>query len=285
MVADLVNRHEVSERRACEVLGQHRTTQRHVPRRPDDQAKLVAAMLALVSKHPRFGYRRICMLLRRQGWKVNRKRIYRLWKANGLKVPVVRRKRRRVGHDGNACNKRKSLGKDDVWAWDFIEDSTTKGVKLRWLSVIDEYTRECVVLQVATSMGAQAVIEMLSRAVQMRGRPRYVRSDNGPEFIAKAIQEWLTSAGVGGLYIEPGAPWQNGYAESFHSRVRDEFLNMEQFTSITEARVLTAAWKEAYNRERPQKALGELTPLEYGDKCERYDSPKPTPNRSHDGSG
>jgi putative transposase len=259
----------VSERRACRVLGQPRSTQRRAPVRRADEPRLVRRMLELARAHPRFGYRRVAALLRREGWRVNRKRVYRLWRQQGLKVPQRRRKKRRLGHSRNGCARRRPRHRGDVWAWDFVHDRTEDGRPLKWLSVVDEYTRECVVLEARRSLTADAVVEVLRAAVGERGWPAHVRSDNGPEFIAAAIREWLGQSGVRTLYIAPGAPWENGYAESFHSRLRDELLNAELFTSLAEARVLAAEWKEAYNHERPHSALGYQTPAEFASTCPR----------------
>src|SRR5262249_31683275 len=157
---------------------------------------------------------RIGVLLRRDGWRVNRKRVYRLWRQQGLKVPRKQREKRRLGHSGNSCTRRRPRGEDDVWAWDFIHDRTEGGGPLQWLSVVDEYTRECLVLEVRRGLPATTVIELLTKVVQRRGWPGHIRSDNGPEFMALAIRQWLE--GVQTLYIAPGAPWENGYAESFH---------------------------------------------------------------------
>jgi transposase InsO family protein len=275
-VAHLRQRFRIAERRACRLLDQPRSTQRQqpAPARPDE-TRLVRRMLELVRAHPRFGYRRIWALLRREGWRINRKRVYRLWQREGLKVPRKQRKRRRLGHSANGCQRRRPLGKDDVWAWDFIHDRTSDGRPLKWLSVVDEYTRECLVLEVRRSLPAGAVVELLVKVVELRGTPAHVRSDNGPEFIAAAIRHWLAQDGIETLYIEPGAPWENGYAESFHSRLRDELLNGEEFDSLTEARVLAEDWQRDYNERRPHSALGYQTPSEYAARCPRRCSRRP----------
>jgi putative transposase len=174
-------------------------------------------MAALVRKHPRYGYRRIWALLRREGYRVNRKRIYRLWKREGYRVPSAQHKKRRLGTSENACHRRRPEHKDHVWALDFIFDRDERGRSLKWLSVVDEFTRECPVLLVGRSITAMDVIDELIRLMTTRGVPGHIRADNGPEFIAKAIRCWLARAGVSTLYVEPGAPWENGYAESFHA--------------------------------------------------------------------
>jgi putative transposase len=227
----------------------------------------VQHMLELVGQHPRFGYRRIWALLRRDGWRVNRKRVYRLWRRQGLKVPRRKKKKRRLGHKENGCVRHQALARNHVWAWDFIHDRTADGRPLKWLSVVDEYTRECVALEVARSMSAKRVTEILAEVIRGRGAPVHIRSDNGPEFIAQAIRGWLAEARVGPLYIEPGSPWENGYAESFHSKLRDELLDREVFSSPLEARVLSAAWREDYDHKRPHSSLGYQTPAEFARTC------------------
>lgn len=224
-------------------------------------------MLELVRQHPRYGYRRLWALLRQEGWCVNRKRVYRLWRQQGLKVPRRRKKKRRLGHKENGCSHRRALARNHVWAWDFIHDQTADGRPLKWLTVVDEYSRECVALEVGRSMTARKVTDILTQCVRERGTPVHVRSDNGPEFIAAAIRQWMAEAKMEALYIEPGSPWENGYAESFNSKVRDELLNQEEFTSELEARVLSAAWKEDYNEHRPHSSLGYQTPAAFARSC------------------
>jgi transposase InsO family protein len=262
----------VSQRRACRVLGQPRSTQRQTPKAKEEEGRLVMRMLELVRRHPRYGYRRIWALLRREGWRVNRKRVHRLWRKQGLKVPRKQRKKRRLGSSANGCVRRPAEHKDHVWAWDFLHDRTTDGRPLKWLTLVDEYTRECLALEVRRGMTAGAVSEVLAGVVRERGAPTHIRSDNGPEFIAKVIRAWMAKAGLETLYIEPGAPWENGYAESFNSKVRDELLNAEEFSSELEARVLGKAWRQEYNQVRPHSSLGYRTPAEYGAMCPRADS-------------
>jgi transposase InsO family protein len=254
------------------VLGQPRSTQRQAPRARAEEGRLVARILELVRRHPRFGYRRIWALLRREGWRVNRKRVFRLWRQQGLKVPRKQRKKRRRGSSANSCVRRPAEHKDHVWAWDFLHDRTTAGGPLKWFTLVDEYTRECLALEARRGMTAREVNAVLAGVVRERGAPAHIRSDNGPEFIAKAIRTWMTGAGLETLYIAPGAPWENGYAESFNSKVRDELLNAEEFGSVREARVLAAAWKREYNHVRPHGALGYRTPAEYGAMCPRANS-------------
>jgi putative transposase len=257
----------VSERRACCVLDQPRASQRYQAKPRSDEAALVKRMLELVRVHPRYGYRFITAKLRQEGWHVNAKRVYRLWRREGLKVPQKKRKRRRLGSSENACHRRRAEHRDHVWCWDFIFDRTASGSQLKWLSIEDEYTRENLALKVDRSITSEDVIDTLAELFAMRGVPGHIRSDNGPEFIAQAIGRWLEQLEVETLYIAPGAPWENGYAESFHSRLRDEFLALEEFENLVAARRLTAAWREDYNHHRPHSSLGYVTPTEYAARC------------------
>lgn len=275
----------VSERRACGVVGPPRATQRQRPQPRADEARLVARMRELVRPHPRFGYRRTRALLVVGGWRVGRKRVHRLWRANGPNVPRKVRKKRRLGSGENGCARRRAAGEDDVRCWDFIHDRTASGGPLKWLSVVDEYTRGCVALEVRRSPPASGVAAVPERLAMSRGMPGHIRSDNGPAFIAAAIRGWLSGAGVGTLYVGPGAPWGNGYAESFHGRLRDEFLGAEVFTSRLEARVLGAEWRRAYNQGRPHGSLGYKTPAEFAARCPRHAAAKPSPSRGHMSSG
>jgi transposase InsO family protein len=226
-------------------------------------------MLELVREHPRYGYRRIGALLRREGWRANRKRVYRLWRREGLKVPQKRRKKRHLGHSANGCVRLRAEHMDHVWAWDFIYDRTSNGRTLKWLSVVDEYTRECLALVVARSLRAEDVIEVLAELFQVRGVPKHLRSDNGPEFIARALPRWLERTGATTLYIAPGAPWENGYAESFHARLRDELLDVEVFSNLAEAKELAERWRLDYHHRRPHSALHDQTPAEFAAGCRK----------------
>lgn len=257
----------VSERRACRVINQPRMSQRYQAKPRDDERALVKRMLELVRQRPRFGYRRIAALLRKEFWRASATRIYRLWRREGLKVPQQKRKRRRLGKSENGCHRRRAEHKDHVWCWDFVFDHATSGSTLKWLSIVDEHTRECLALKVDRSITSEDVIDRLAELFAMRGVPRAIRSDNGPEFIARAIQRWLRQVEVETLYIEPGSPWENGYAESFHSRLRDEFLALEVFENLAAARKLTAAWRDDYNHYRPHSSLGYVAPVEFAARC------------------
>jgi transposase InsO family protein len=260
------------------VLDQPRSTQRYGAKGASwEEWKLVARMHELVREHPRYGYRRITALLRREGWHVNRKRIYRLWRQEGLKVPQKQRKRRHLGHSGNSCARRRAEQKDDVWAWDFIHDRTITGRPLKWLAITDEYTRECLALEVDGSITADKVLDVLVRLFLTRGVPTHIRSDNGPEFIAGAIRDHLEQTGVETLYIEPGSPWENGYAESFFSRLRDELLNCEEFADLAEARWFAKRRKQEHNEERPHSSLGYQTPSEFAAGCAAASAPATPP--------
>jgi putative transposase len=253
----------VSQRRACRALDQNRASQRYTPRRADDEGKLIESMHAVVRAHPRYGYRFVWAKLRQSGWRVNRKRVQRLWRREGLKVPHKRVKKRRLGTSENGISRRKAAGKNHVWAFDFIFDRTSNGRSIKWLSVVDEFTRECLALEVSRSMSSGDVIDVLSELMAIRGVPGHVRCDNGPEFIALALRGWLELSGVKTLYIEPGSPWQNGYAESFHSRLRDELLETEVFETLKEAKDLATAWRLDYNHHRPHSSLRYMTPATF----------------------
>ena len=258
---------ETSQRRACAVADQPRSTQRYAARPASDEAAVVSRMHELVRAQPRFGYRRIGALLQREGFRANFKRVYRLWRREGLKVPRQRRKKRRLGSSANSCVRRRAEHRNHVWCWDFIFDRTASGGSLKWLSVVDEYTRECLVLKAARSIRSADVIEFFQGLFVAHGVPEHIRSDNGPELMARELRSWLSAARIGPLYIEPGAPWENGYAESFHSKLRDEFLSCEVFESVKAAQALGTAWRVSYNEHRPHMSLGYRTPAEFARAC------------------
>ena len=258
---------EVSERRACQVIGQPRSTQRYAAKERDGERPLVQRMLELVRRHPRYGYRRMWALLRSEGFRVNVKRIYRLWRKEGLKVPQKQRKKKRLGCSANSCVRHRAEHIDHVWAYDFVSDQITDGRTLKFLTVEDEYTREALAIEVERSITSTDLIETLRYLFEVRGAPKFIRSDNGPEFIAQALRRWLAESGVGTLYIEPGAPWENGFNESFNSRFRDELLNGELFTSLKEAKVVTEDYRLEYNHRRPHSSLGYQTPAAFAAAC------------------
>lgn len=251
-------------------MDQPRGSQRYAAAPRDDEAGLVKRMRELAGERPRFGYRRIAALLRREDWRANATRVLRLWRREGLKVPQKRRNKRGLGVSEHACHKQRAERMNDVWCWEFVFDRTTAGSPLKWLSIIDEHTRECLALKADRNITSEDVIDTLAELFAMRGVPRAIRSDNGPEFVALAIQRWLEQVDVKTLYVAPGSPWQNGYAESFHSRLRDEFLAREEFESLAAARRLTNVWREDYNHHRPHGSLGYLTPGEFSHVVSHY---------------
>ena len=278
LIADQVRVHfGVSQRRVSRALELARSGLRYTPVVSDERSALARRIEALSAIHPRFGYRRIWVMLDREGWSVNKETVRRHWRQLGLKLagkPAKIKPRRPHGQDANACHLRPSRGKDDVWTWDFIFDRTGDGRSLKWLSLIDEYTRECLALEARRGMTAEEIRVVLAEVAARRGGPPHrIRSDNGPEFAAEAT-------GSGALYVAPGSPWQNGYAESFHSKLRDEFLNREDFESEAQAQALGTLWKGEYNTERPHSSLAYQTPAEYAARFERYvpiDETLPTP--------
>lgn len=266
-VAHVCNRLGISERRACRSLKVARSTYRYAPRKPGIDAKLVKAMREIARKEPRAGYRSVTRHLQRKGWVVNVKRVHRLWKQEGLKIVSKSRKKRRFGSANQGVQRLSAHRINHVWSYDFVFDQTENGGRLKWLPVLDEFTRECLALEVARSLTATDVIATLDRLVRERGTPRYIRSDNGPEFVAKAVKAWIERNGFETAYIEPGAPWQNAYSESFNARFRDEFLNRELFANVFEAKVLGEEHRNKYNHHRPHSSLGILTPAEFAARC------------------
>jgi transposase InsO family protein len=245
----------VSERRACQVLGQARATQRLISSPPSNEKQLTADILALATKYGRYGYRRITALLNNnEGWKVNHKRVEKIWRREGLKVPQKQPKRGRLWLNDGSCIRLRPEHKDHVWSSDFVKEHTENGKAFRVLNIIDEYTRECLVTVVDRSIKSEDVLNQLFNLFVFRGVPEHIRSDNGPEFTAKAVRKWLNQMEVKTLFIEPGSPWENGYIESFNGKMRDELLNREIFTTLTEAKVLINQWRREYNQIRPHSA-------------------------------
>ncbi len=261
MIAHVRRELQVSERRACAALGQHRSTQRKAPQGRDDEAALTADIVELARQYGRYGYRKIAELLRAgSGWVVNDKRVERIWRQEGLKVPARQPKRGRLWLADGSCVRLRAEHRDHVWSYDFVEHRTHDGRKYRMLNVVDEFTRECLSIRVARRLNSTLVIDVLSDLFILRGVPGHVRSDNGPEFIAKAVQDWIGAVGAKTAYITPGSPWENGYIESFNARLRDELLNGEIFYSLREAQVIIESWRRHYNLVRPHQSLGYRPP-------------------------
>lgn len=275
----------VSQRRVSRALDLARSNLRYAPARSERGAALARRIEELAGAYPRYGYRRIWAMLDREGWSINKKAVRRIWRTSGRKLAGLRaapKPRRSHGRDANACHLRPSRGKDGVWTWDFTFDRTRDGRSLKWLTLIDEYTRECLALEARRGMTAEEIRVILARvAAERGGAPHRVRSDNGPEFVAEVVRTWLKEARSGGLPVAPSSPWQNGYAESFNGKFRDEFLNREEFESEPQARALGTLWKGEYNTERPHSSLGYLTLAEFAAQCPRYvpidDDPKEMP--------
>lgn len=275
---------EVSQRRACRVLSQPRGTQRYQGARVDQDRALVAGIRGLSGRHPRYGYRRITALLGVEGWRVNRKRVYRLWRQEGLQVPVDTVKRQRLGSSEHSCTRHRAERINHVWSYDFVTDQRADGGRLKLLVVLDEYTRESLAIEVARSLKSTEVIATLAYLFAVRGVPQYLRSDDGPEFVAAAVRQRLTASGVSTLYIAPGSSWENGYIESFNSRLRDELLKVESFGNLREAQVLVEVYRRQYNHQRPHSALGYKTPAAFAAGClataAAWSGPSPMPNRT-----
>jgi putative transposase len=250
----------VSERRACAALGQHRSTQRKVPRGREDEEQLMADILALARLYGRYGYRKITALLREAGWLINDKRVERIWKREGLKVPPKQPKRGRLWLTDGSCIRLRPEYPNHVWSYDFVEDRTHDGRKFRLLNVIDEFSHECLAIRVGRKLRTTEVIDVLSDLFLLRGVPGHIRSDNGPEFVAKSVRAWITAVGAKTAYIEPGSPWENGYVESFNARLRDELLDGEIFYSLREAEIIIESWRRHYNTVRPHASLGYRPP-------------------------
>src|ERR687894_298814 len=251
----------VSERRAGAALGQHRSTRRKLPRGRDDEERLTADIVALARRYGRYGYRKVAELLRSTaGWVVNDKRVERIWRREGLKVPAKQPKRGRPWLADGSCARLRPEHPNHVWSYDFVEDRTHDGRKYRMLNLIDEFTHECLAIRVARKLKATDVIDVLSDLFILRGVPGHIRSDNGPEFVAKAVQEWITAVGARAAYIAPGSPGENGFIESFNARLRDELLGGEIFYSLREAEVVIESWRRHSNALRPHASLGSRPP-------------------------
>jgi putative transposase len=267
----LAERYGASQRRACRVMGRARSNLRYRRARRPDEPALTREIKRLARRHPRYGYRRIHAMLTRRGWAVNLKRVRRLWNELGLRRPVRLRKPRKLGPkpgaSRNSCTESPARFKDDVWTCDFIHDRTADGRPLKWLTLVDEYTRECLVLHAAASMTGAEVRRVVARVIGRRGAPARIRSDNGSGFVCEALAGWLRGAGTEPIPVAAGKPWENGYIESFHSRLRDEFLEREEFESVADARAKGAWFRREYNAVRPHSSLGYATPKEFSAAC------------------
>ena len=269
----------VSERRVCRVLGQPRTTQRYASRRAQDDRPLLKAVRRIVDRDPRFGSPRVHRMLLTDGWCVNHKRVERIWKEESMQVPKKQHKRRRLATGGsqNSCVRHRAAHKDHVWSYDFVADRIEDGRQLRMLVVIDEFTRECLAIEVARSFTAKQMVRVLRYLFAVRGVPKHIRSDNGPEFVAKEVRKWLGQADVETLFVAPGSPWENGYVESFNGKLRDELLNRELFLSLEEARWVVDRWRLDYNHRRPHSSLDYQTPAAFAADCVLPATATPSP--------
>lgn len=269
----LAKTYAVSQRRVSRTLGRSRSTLRYRRRDGSAEMPLIRAIRRLARKHPRWGYRKIHRLLERAGWKVNLKRVRRLWRELNLQCPVRRKKPRKLGpklgSSANSCVKQPARFKNDVWTYDFISDRTACGGTLKWLSLVDEYTRECLALHVDRCLSGADVRRVLGRVVGQRQAPTRIRSDNGSEFICEALRDWLPGKGTQAIPVAPGSPWENGFIESFHSRLRDEFLEAEEFESVADAREKKEWFRREYNTIRPHGSLAYKTPKQFSDECDR----------------
>jgi putative transposase len=275
--------YQVSQRRCGRVLGRARSTLRYRRRQRCGEEALIGALRRLARRHPRWGYKRVAARLVHQGWRVNRKRVRRLWNALGLRRPPRRKKPRKhgpkPGSSANSCVQQPARFKNDVWTCDFLADRTAAGGTLKWLTLVDEYTRECLTLQVARSLTGVEVRRVLARVIGRRGAPTRVRSDNGSEFICAALTGWLPAVGATAIPVAPGHPWENGFIESFHSRFRDEFVDREEFESVADARAKARWYRQEFNTIRPHSALRYQTPKEFSDECDRGWHGQPPPPR------
>lgn len=251
---------DVSERRVCRVIDQPRSTQRGSPTARDDEEYLRTEIIRLASKYGRYGYRRITVLLKREGFRVNHKRVERIWRQEGLKVPQKQPKRGHLWFNDGSCVRLRPTHRNHVWSYDFVADRTHDGRAVKMLTVIDEYSRECLAIVTERSLKSDDVLDCLTEMFIRYGAPEYIRSDNGSEFTAKVVRRWLSHIGVQTLYIEPGSPWENGYNESFNGKFRDKLLNGEIFYPLKEAQVLIEKWLLEYNTFRPHSSLNYRPP-------------------------
>jgi len=259
---------KVPERQVCRALDQPRSTQRYQPKRPEMDRTLLEAMRRIADARPRFGCERVHPLLVGSGWSVGFDRVHRLWKQNHMQVPKKQHKRCRLtGSSAQGIVRYRAERMNHVWSYDFVSDRTEDGRQLKMLAVIDEYTRECLALEVDRHFTAKDVVRTLNHLFAVRGAPQHIRSDNGPEFVAKSVRQWLNQAAVSTLYISKGSPWENGFVESFNGRLRDELLNRELFLSLSEAKYVLDEWRLDYNHHRPHRSLGYVTPAKFASDC------------------
>lgn len=251
---------QVSERRVCREINQPRSTHRHRSVVRDDEGRLRSEIVQLALKYGRYGYRRITALLQQDGWRINHKRVERIWREEGLKVPKKQPKRGRLWLHEGSCVRLRPMHRNHVWSYDFVADRTHDGRSIKMLTVIDEYSRECLAIITERSLKSDDVLDCLTEMFIRHGAPAYIRSDNGSEFTAKVIRRWLSHIGVQTLYIEPGSPWENGYIESFNGKFRDELLNGEIFYTLKEAKILIEKWRLEYNTVRPHSSLNYRPP-------------------------
>lgn len=267
-----MQRYDLSERRVCQALGISRSVIRYKKKSPDDEKELRSSIIRLAQKYGRYGYRRITAMLHVEGWQVNHKRVERIWREEGLKVPKRQPKRSRIYTNDGSCIRLRPLYKNHVWSYDFVSDRLFNGKGIRMLTVIDEYTRKCLSIRVDKRLKSDDVLDELSKLFLSEGVPENIRSDNGPEFTANALKDWLETLKVETSYIEPGSPWENGYNESFNARLRDECLNCELFYTLKEAQVVIGDWRYHYNYERPHSSLGYKPPAPEAIVFDKYHS-------------
>ena len=275
----------VSQRRICRVMGRSGSVLRYSHNYRADEPALERDMKRLARRHPRYGYRRIHALLLRAGWSVNLKRVRRLWISLGLRRPLRLRNPRKLGPkpgtSANSCVQQPARFKNDVWTCDFIHDRTASGRPLKWLTLVDEYTRECLVLHADNSITGADVRRIIARVIGRRGAPTRIRSDNGSEFICEALVNWLPGVGAEPIPVAAGSPWENGYIESFHSRLRDEFLERVEFEDVADARAKASWYRREYNAVRPHSSLGYATPTEFSAACDERGINKQNKLRTH----
>ena len=280
----LADHYNVSERRICRVLGRSRSSIRYRGRPRADEPALTKELKRISRRFPRYGYRRAHAILARKGFTANVKRVRRLWAELGLRRPVRLQKLRKLGPkpgtSANSCVQQPARFKNDVWTCDFIHDRTSGGRPLKWLTLVDEYTRECLALHAGASLTGADVRRIVSGVIGRRGAPTRIRSDNGSEFVCAALREWLPRVGAQSIPVAAGSPWENGYIESFHSRLRDEFMERHEFESVADAQARGKWFRREYNTVRPHSSLNYATPREFSEACDKKGVYKRTHARS-----